>query len=62
MTVNDTPGLPAGIKTERLLYGGGLAIVGNTADPNLEPAVLAAQPGAVQRTPRTWTGRRGTAC
>ncbi|MEI8081375.1 MAG: PKD domain-containing protein, partial [Actinomycetes bacterium] len=36
VTVNDTPGLPTGIKAERLLYGGGLAIVGTTADPNLD--------------------------
>ena len=30
LEINGSPGLPAHIKTERLLYGGGLAIVGTT--------------------------------
>jgi len=35
ITINDNPALPEEIKTERLLFGGGLAIVGNKNDPDL---------------------------
>jgi hypothetical protein len=35
LRINTTPGLPSVIKTTRLLYGGGLSILGNADDPNL---------------------------
>ncbi|MCX6032118.1 MAG: dockerin type I repeat-containing protein [Chloroflexi bacterium] len=35
ITVNGSPGLPAEIQTERRLFGGGLAIVGNKNNPDL---------------------------